>query len=260
LDVKAPEDEGYYSSGVWLKASYINHSCLSNVHRSFIGDLQLVRAACDIPPNTELTFWYRNAGFGSYEETQKEVNNWGFECGCPICLDTKNTPKKMLKRRDALRGDLKTALDASILDVAKTERLLVAIELTYKFPPSEVPRLALWEAYHSLMHAYVMENQPVKLLASALKGLECLGFVIKGANPFQSPGTPFGVVQWGVMIDTVLEVWMHLWTTYSILAPQLCQKAEECMRVAYKICLGEDVTFEEFFASKVRQVVNTLLK
>jgi hypothetical protein len=103
------------------------------------------------------------------------------------------------------------------------------------------------------MHAYVAECQPVKLLASALKGLECLGFVIKGAHPFQSPGTSFGVVQWGVMIDTVLEAWMHLWTTYLMFAPQLCQKAEECMRVTYKICLGEDVTFEEFFESKVRR-------
>ncbi|KAN0077855.1 hypothetical protein V8E54_006159 [Elaphomyces granulatus] len=259
LELEDPHGEMHHSCGVWLKASYINHSCLCNVRRSFIGDLQLVHATRDIPPDTELTFWYRTLAGGSYEERQESLKNWGFECDCPICLDAKNTPKKVLEKRDALHGDLKTALDAVVLDVAKTERLLAAIELTYKIPASEVSRLALWAPYLRLMHAYVAENQLVKLLASALKGLECLGFVIKGANPLESPDTPFEVVQWGVVIDTVIEAWMHLWTTYAILAPHLCQKAEDCAIVTYRICIGEDVTFEESFGRKIREAVKQLV-
>jgi len=248
----------YHSCGIWLKASYINHSCLSNVRRSFIGDLQLIRATRDIPPDTELTFWYRIPNDENFEETQEGLKNWGFECDCLICLDAKNTPKKILKRRDALREDLKIALTASVLDVAKTERLLASIERTYEFPPSRVPRLALWAPYLRLMRTYVAVNQPVKVLASALKGLECLGFVIKGAHPLELPSIHFEVAQWGVMIDTVIEAWLHLRATYAILAPHLCQKAEEYAMVSYKICIGEDVTFEESFGRKAREAVNAL--
>jgi hypothetical protein len=61
-----------------------------------------------------------------------------------ICLDAKNTPKKLLKRRDALCRDLKTTLlNTSGIDAANAKRLLAAAKQTYKSPPSEIPRLAL---------------------------------------------------------------------------------------------------------------------
>lgn len=44
------------ASGVWILASYINHSCLGNCCRSFIGAMQIVRATEDLPPGTELVF------------------------------------------------------------------------------------------------------------------------------------------------------------------------------------------------------------
>lgn len=239
LNTVVTEDEKFiHSCGVWLKASYINHSCLNNVRRSFIGDLQLIHATCDIPADTELTFWYRVPDGGNHEEMQEELRNWGFECDCAICLDAKKTPKKVLKRRDTLGGDLDTALNVSELDVAKIERLIAAIGSTYKLPSSQVPQLTLWTPYLRLIRTY--ENQLVKVVALILKGLECLGFVIKGAHPSDSSGIPFEVVQWGVTMDYVIEAWIH-----TTLAPHLCQKAEECARLAYKMCIGEDVTFED---------------
>jgi hypothetical protein len=96
---------------------------------------------------------------------QKGLQNWGFECDCPICLDAKKTPKKMLKKRDTLRGDLKTALSPSGLDAAKAQRLLAAIELTHKSPPSQVPRLALWDPYLRLTRIYAAQNQPGKVMS-----------------------------------------------------------------------------------------------
>jgi hypothetical protein len=67
-------------------------------------------------------------------------------------------PKKILKKRDILRENLKTALNSSEFDVAKIQRLLVAIELTYKFPPSEMPRLAFWDLYLPLTRIYAAQN------------------------------------------------------------------------------------------------------
>jgi hypothetical protein len=194
---------------------------------------------------------------GSYEETQKGLQQWGFECDCAICLDAKNTPKKLLKRRSTLLGDLQTtALNSSGLDPAKAERLLAAIELTYKSPPSKVPRLALWDPYLHLTRAHAAQNRPAKVVSLALKVLESLGFIVKGAHVPVSSGTPFEVVQWGLMVDSVVETWVHLWTAYAMVAPHLCQGAEECARISYRICVGEDGTFEEFYGKKARQAIH----
>jgi hypothetical protein len=51
--------------------------------------------------------------------------------------------------------------------------------------------------------------------------------------------------QWGVMMDGVIETWIHLCDDYATFAPHMLQKAEECAKVAYRICVGGDVTFDE---------------
>jgi len=44
------------ASGIWIISSYINHSCISNCRRSFIGDMQIIRATQDLHADTELVF------------------------------------------------------------------------------------------------------------------------------------------------------------------------------------------------------------
>ena len=151
--------------------------------------------------------------------------------------------------------DLKTALDPGGLDLAKAERLLTAIELTYKSPPSKVPRLAVWEPYLRLTRAHAKQYRPAKVISLALKVLESLGFIIKGALVSVSPNTPFEVAQWGLMIDFVIETWIHLWTASARVAPHLCQKAEECAKISYKICVGEDMSFEEYYGKDARNSI-----
>jgi hypothetical protein len=163
----------------------------------------------------------------------------------------KNTPKKLLKRRDALRGDLKAAVpNMSGIDAAKAERLLAAVEQTYKSPPSEVPRLALYDSYLLLARVYAAQMQPAKAVSLALKALESLGFVIKGAHIPTSSSIPFEIEQWGMMRGGVVEAWIHLCNAYATFAPHMFQKAEECAKVAYRICVGEDVTFDDALAPK----------
>ena len=49
------------------------------------------------------------------------------------------------------------------------------------------------------------------------------------------------------MEDHVIETWVHLWTGYAHVAPGLCKKAEEHARIAYRIIIGEDETFDEVY-------------
>lgn len=151
-------------------------------------------------------------------------------------------------------GDLKaTALDPNSLDLAKAERLLSAAEQTYKSPASTVPRLALWASYLRLTRAHAKQGQAGKVMSLALKVLESLGFVINNPPVLSNP--TLEVVQWGLMTDGVIETWVHLWTAYAGVAPRLAQKAEEYARISYRICVGEDVTFDETYGKDAREAI-----
>lgn len=236
----------HHSCGFWSMASRINHCCVSNVRRSFIGDLMIIRATCDISADTELGFWYKPPT-GDHEEMQKALKQWGFECKCAMCLDSKNTLKKTLKKRSDLLGDLNTAFDVVNINPAKAERILHAMGQTYKNPPTDIPRLALQAPYARLAVFYSEQGKAEKVAAMVLKALESLGFVIKGAQLPSSPDEILRIEKWGIMTDDVVRLWVHLWNVYSARAPHLLQKAAEYGRLAYKICVGEDVTFEESY-------------
>jgi len=251
-------EKHYHSCGVWVQASHINHSCYNNVQRSFIGDMQIIRATRDLPAGTEMMFWYYGPDGHGYSKRQEKLQQtWGFECKCVMCIEDKNAPKKSIKKREALLGDLKAACKTTGgVHLSKAERLLTAMEQTYKANCAEVPRLALWDPYLMLTRIYATQNEPQKVISTALKVLGSLGFVIKGAS---LPGAkkkgkaPFEVEQWGLVLDHVIEAWVHLWTAYACVAPELCGKAEECARTAYRICIGEDTTFDENYGQKVIQ-------
>lgn len=59
------------------------------------------------------------------------------------------------------------------------------------------------------------------------------------------PGKALEVKRWGLMVDGVFECWMGLSKTLSIVAPELAPQAQGHAKVVYKICMGEDETFEE---------------
>jgi len=46
-----------------------------------------------------------------------------------------------------------------------------------------------------------------------------------------------------------------LWTAYTQVAPDLCEKAEEYAKVTYKICIGEDDTFDEKYGKLAHQAM-----
>lgn len=244
------------SCGIWVQASYINHSCYGNVRRSFLGDMQIIRAMRDIPADTELTFWYDNRDTTGYDKRQEKLRHWGFQCSCVMCMDEKNTPKKTLKRREALAADLTGAFASPAgVDLAKVERLLTALERTYKAAAARVPRLGMWDLYRLLARNYATRNELEKLVTTTLKALASFGFVITGAEltqsakPTNSTGAnaTFVVEQWGLMDDCVFEAFLLLLKVYRDVAPHLYGQVEECARTAYRICIGEDATFDQHY-------------
>lgn len=111
------------------------------------------------------------------------------------------------------------ALLESPIDTAKVERLLIAIGMTYKSTPMTVPRFILFGPYLRLAHIHAQNQNAIKSVATALKALESLGFVITGAE-LPASKSSFVVEQWGEIIHDVVQAWICLWNAYLTFAPQ----------------------------------------
>ena len=79
------------STGLWVQSSYINHSCIGNVDRAFIGDFMIVRASRSIKAGEELLFSY-TAPLGSVEERSQELQRFGFTCTCVLSTRQRSIP------------------------------------------------------------------------------------------------------------------------------------------------------------------------
>ncbi|KAJ0333085.1 hypothetical protein KNSL1_013755 [Colletotrichum chrysophilum] len=138
--------------GAWIVASHINHSCVSNCRRSFIGDMMIVRATKDIDADAELLIRYQQPKPGDdYQATQKSLENWSFTCQCKLCEDKKSTPAQTWQRRRALLRNLGQIMEAceTPAQESQAERLLEQLDQYY--PEIEgALRLELWEPYLAL--------------------------------------------------------------------------------------------------------------
>jgi tetratricopeptide (TPR) repeat protein len=84
-NIPRPQLDNYYDClGIWPVLSRANHSCLSNVQYSFLGDFILVRANKDIFMGEEITISYVPT-MGKFEDQKMALRDWGFRCECRLC-------------------------------------------------------------------------------------------------------------------------------------------------------------------------------
>jgi hypothetical protein len=246
-------DASYTTCGIWPVASRINHSCVTNCRRSFIGDMQVVRACQDLEADTELCFGYQPPlRHQNYEETQKKLKKWGFVCDCVLCLDKKSTPQGTLERRRALNNMIKLVLKpgASMAQLRQTIAILESLEKTYipreGVSPVPVPRLELWDPYFALGAQLISKKQLADGLEMLIRGLEALGFVIAACPPRlvtdekDRKMTTLEIKHWGQATEFIAGAFLGTMPVYEVLAPELRRVAKEYARVAYTICWGEN--------------------
>ncbi|KAK2765676.1 hypothetical protein FQN54_008532 [Arachnomyces sp. PD_36] len=205
----------------------------------------------DLAPNTEITFWYRSPLDNKSNETHMDLKHWGFKCSCVICQDRQATVKADLTMRTKLRADmLKLFQNGKRSSPAKLEALLSRFAETYTQPAPDVPRLGMWDPYLALSRMYAAYNQPQKAIDFTLKTLESLGYIIKGGNLPHTSGMPLLVEKWGLITDSLVGCWMGLSNAYREVAPGLADQAEKYARITYRVCVGEDETFDETYSSE----------
>ncbi|KAL9077334.1 MAG: hypothetical protein Q9157_003370 [Trypethelium eluteriae] len=241
-DGKEMKEKAHHSCGIWTQASYINHSCTSNARRAFIGDMMIVRATRDMESGTEITFWYHSPLGASAKAEQEKFKHWDFVCDCAICQDSRDTKAAVAAEREKVMKNLKRAYENPLgIQMRKANKLLEALNNTYIRPAHEVPRLLLWDPLLVLVRMYARQSDVVKCLDSASKVLTSLGFIVVGAD---TSTTSFAVVKWGLMIDQLVETFLHLKAAFvAIDAYDDAARADEYARTAYKTLVGEDTSF-----------------
>ena len=78
------KNSGYYGVGLWILASFINHSCSPNARRLHVGDYVMVHASRDVKAGEEITFAYYDVLL-PLEKRREMSKTWGFQCNCKRC-------------------------------------------------------------------------------------------------------------------------------------------------------------------------------
>ncbi|KAI1204898.1 SET domain-containing protein [Annulohypoxylon truncatum] len=101
---------GVDHSGLYLDVSRLNHACKPNMFSRFSSTTlgMEVVAYKDIEPGEELTFSYLPLNLVS-EQRKALIREWGFNCSCSLCTDSKETA--ISDRRRGRIQDLLAELD-----------------------------------------------------------------------------------------------------------------------------------------------------
>jgi hypothetical protein len=229
------------SRGVWIKASYINHSCYPMVRRSFIGDMMIFRAQQDVPADTELKFGYIS-GLEELDERQSKLKDYGFDCDCQICTSEKNTSGKKMKRRMAICEEIVDIFEKGASTSLQTyTNLLDRMEATYVNPPTVEYRRAMITPLTNIITGCLTSGLPLQVIELVHRLLFALGFETEVTKH------SFRVLRWGFLIDEIVISLVDLCDAYADVEPRLLADAEGVAKKCYLIMCGEDVTWEEAY-------------
>lgn len=78
------KNSDYYGVGLWVLASFINHSCVPNARRLHVGDYLIVHASRDVKAGEEITFAYFDV-LSPLDKRNEMCKTWGFRCDCKRC-------------------------------------------------------------------------------------------------------------------------------------------------------------------------------
>ncbi|KAF2652532.1 SET domain-containing protein [Lophiostoma macrostomum CBS 122681] len=188
-----PNSNPELRNGFWIHASYVNHSCLPNTVRTFIGDVHFLRATRDIMAGEELTHQYVSPEIDIEARQEKYRGTWGFECDCGLCVvDGAVLPDQRRQRLEKFE-DLKSVVmklgerGTTVTSIKKIARGMRDIEALYSpigepDPYEGLPRLALVHPTLFLTEAWRGVKNVDRMLDSARQLLRNFGIFTRVEN------------------------------------------------------------------------------
>lgn len=179
-------------NGFWIHTSYINHECLPNSVRTFIGDVLLLRATRDINAGEEITAQYIAPELTIEDRQQRFLGTWGFKCDCNLCTLDENVERNQERERMTIFEGLKSTAQKlgnkpTVTALKKFARRLRDLESTYDNTIyAELPRLCLIHPTLFLTEAWRTLKNTDKMIDSATKLLKNFGILTQvNGNVFE---------------------------------------------------------------------------
>lgn len=185
IDTKPITPGNRMAKGLWAHASYMNHSCVPNSMRSFLGDLLISRAVRDIRADEEILQQYVPVK-AVYDIRQAQFKvGWGFLCQCPLCAaEARGSSENLAKRRELLakieKACAKKPPSKGVLSdsaIRTVDRLAKQLEELHEREVYDgLPRLALVYPTNWLIEAYRGRKKWGLVVRYVLKLLREFGF------------------------------------------------------------------------------------
>lgn len=236
-------------NGFWIHTSYINHSCLPNSVRTFLGDLLVLRATRDISAGEEITAQYVTPELAHERRQEKYEGTWGFRCDCRLCELEGAIGREVERQRMDIFDELKVkALKLgqapfTITALKKFAKRLRELEALYNEDEyAHLPRLCLVHPTLFLTEAWRSLKNNEKMMESAMKLLRNFGIQT------EVEGAEFTVIaNCGLVNVECVRALKYLAEGYrSMEQSELASSILATAKVWFKTITGADVGSQEF--------------
>lgn len=237
-------------NGFWIHTSYINHSCLPNSVRTFLGDMLFLRATRDIAVGEEITAQYVTPELTYDDRQSKYKSTWNFECDCDMCEVDRKTGAKIERDRMQLFEELKGAAQKlgekpTFTALKKFAKRLRDLEALYSADAyAELPKLCLVHPTLFLTEAWRGLNNTDKTIEYATRLLRYFGVKAEFA------GDTFTVAHNAGLINVeCVRALKYLAEAYTSKAQHnLASSITSTAQIWFRIITGTDVGSKEFLS------------
>ncbi|KAL2199451.1 hypothetical protein P885DRAFT_31246 [Corynascus similis CBS 632.67] len=186
-DTRPSLPDGRFAKGLWVYASHINHSCVANTMRSFVGDMLISRATRDIKEGEELFQQYVPVRTVVDVRNKQFRDIWGFECTCDLCSRERRSPDASLAKRKELVAAVEKMCNKKLpgrelipdAKIRSVDKLMRQLEDAHEADLYEgIPRLTLIYPCNWLVAAHRGRKNYSKVIKYALKVLRNFGFKV----------------------------------------------------------------------------------
>ncbi|KAK4240436.1 hypothetical protein C8A03DRAFT_31461 [Achaetomium macrosporum] len=188
--------EGRQAKGLWVHASHMNHSCVPNTMRSFVGDMLISRATRDIKEGEELFQQYIPVKPLVDVRNERFREGWGFDCDCALCVGERRSPEAVLVKRKELLAAVEKLCNKKLpgrelipeATIRSVDRLAKQLEDAHEPDVYDgIPRLTLIYPCNWLVAAHRGRKNHAKVVKYALKVLRNFGFWVPDENSVWDP-------------------------------------------------------------------------
>ncbi|XP_065859464.1 methyltransferase FGSG_00040-like [Euphorbia lathyris] len=160
-----------YGVGLWVLASFINHSCTPNSRRLHIGDYILVHVSRDVKSGEEITLPYFDI-LSPLEKRKEMLKEWGFNCNCKRCKFEEETSMK--QEMEVIEKWLELGLidiGSAVNSVEKGMKRMRGIEKGYL-------RASFWDTYSKVYGSEKVVKEWGRQIPAAAVVVDSVGEVI----------------------------------------------------------------------------------